>query len=551
MNSHRSREQLRTTGRAKYPALWLCLCGLLWVLNAPAASTPAQENDGLSKSTADHTKFEELQVEFKSGPEVTRACLTCHTEAAKQIHRSKHWRWEFENPVTGQLLGKRNVANNFCTTVRTNEKGCTACHIGYGYEDDSFDFASEENVDCVVCHDTTGDYVKLPGYAGHPPYERVEFPPHSGRFKDAVDLTKVAQNVGKTSRATCGACHFKGGGGDGVKHGDMDSSLVEPMRYLDVHMDAQGLDFSCSSCHVTDGHAVAGSRYAPTAADDKGVRIPGREGNFRTTCQACHDVNPHDDGSARHDKINDHTDKLACQTCHIPEFARGGLPTKMEWDWSTAGKLDEQGKPFVTPDSAGWPAYMSKKGNFRWEQSVIPEYRWFNGRVDYVMIGEKIDADATTWINRFGGGPDDLSSRIWPVKIHRGKQPIDAVNNVLTVNHLYGNDDTAYWKNFDWISAAAAGMEAEGLPFSGEVGFASTIMAWPITHMVAPKEDALNCTQCHSDGGRLSAVEGVYMPGRDSNGTVEFIGKLMALLALLGVIGHSGLRYLSYRLSRR
>ena len=223
------------------------------------------------------------------------------------------------------------------------------------------------------------------------------------------------------------------------------------------------------------------------AADDKGVRIPGGKDGFRTTCRSCHGAAPHDEGSARHDKINDHTDKLACQTCHIPEFARGGLPTKMEWDWSTAGRLDEKGKPFVTPDSAGWPAYMSKKGNFRWEQSVIPEYRWFNGRVDYVMLGEKIDPNGTTWINRFEGGPDDPGSRIWPVKIHRGKQPFDAVNNVLTVNHLFGDDDTAYWKNFDWIKAAGVGMAAAGLPFSGEVGFASTMMVWPITHMVAPK----------------------------------------------------------------
>ncbi|MFC1681837.1 tetrathionate reductase family octaheme c-type cytochrome, partial [Pseudomonadota bacterium] len=396
----------------------------------------------------------------------------------------------------------------------------------------------------------TGEYVKLPGYAGHPPYERVEFPPHSGKFQEAVDLGRIARNVGRTSRENCGACHFKGGGGDGVKHGDMDSSLAEPMRYLDVHMDAQGPDFSCSSCHVTDGHAVAGSRYAPTAADDKGVRIPGGKDGFRATCQSCHGGAPHDDGSARHDKINDHTDKLACQTCHIPEFARGGLPTKMEWDWSTAGKLDDEGKPFVSTDSAGWPAYMSKKGNFRWEQSVIPEYRWFNGRVDYVMLGDKIDPDGTTWINRFEGGPDDPNSRIWPVKIHRGKQPIDAVNNVLTVNHLYGDDDTAYWKNFDWLKAAGVGMAAADLPFSGEIGFASTMMVWPITHMVAPSQDALSCTQCHSDGGRLKDVEGVYLPGRDGNSAVEFIGKMMALLALLGVIAHGGLRYVRYRLSR-
>jgi len=40
-------------------------------------------------TTADHSKFKELQREFKTGPELTRACLSCHTEAAGQIHRGR------------------------------------------------------------------------------------------------------------------------------------------------------------------------------------------------------------------------------------------------------------------------------------------------------------------------------------------------------------------------------------------------------------------------------------------------------------------------------
>jgi len=47
-----------------------------------AASDPALEK--LLKSTSDHTKFKALQRDFDSGPEVTEACLTCHTDAAKQ-----------------------------------------------------------------------------------------------------------------------------------------------------------------------------------------------------------------------------------------------------------------------------------------------------------------------------------------------------------------------------------------------------------------------------------------------------------------------------------
>jgi hypothetical protein len=134
---------------------------------APGAA-PAAPPKALS-STADHSKFKELQQNFKSGPEVTKACLSCHTEAAKQIHKTKHWTWEFRNPENNQLLGKKHVINNFCTATASNEKFCAGCHIGYGMENaKTFDYTSEANVDCLACHDTTGSYKKLPGLAGHP-----------------------------------------------------------------------------------------------------------------------------------------------------------------------------------------------------------------------------------------------------------------------------------------------------------------------------------------------------------------------------------------------
>ena len=54
---------------------------------------------------------------------------------------------------------------------------------------------------------------------------------------------------------------FYGGGGDNVKHGDLSSALFMPDRKTDVHMDAEGLDFSCVTCHVGEGHEWAGDGY--------------------------------------------------------------------------------------------------------------------------------------------------------------------------------------------------------------------------------------------------------------------------------------------------
>jgi octaheme c-type cytochrome (tetrathionate reductase family) len=515
------------------------------VAPAPAVAAEQEANKTAGSSTADHTKFDELKQDFKTGPEVTEACLKCHTEAARQVHATKHWTWEFLNPVTKQQLGKKHVINNFCTSVTSNQTFCSACHVGYGWSDDNFDFTAENKVDCLACHDTTGKYKKIPGLSGHPNYKVMEWPPHSGKFREPTDLQKIAQNVGKTSRQTCGACHFYGGGGNAVKHGDLDSSLTNARRYLDVHMDADGLNFSCGKCHLSDSHEVSGSRYAPTAADNKGALIRGsRVGRNPTTCVACHGNAPHPPGTAAVEKLNFHTDKIACQTCHIPAYARGQLATKMTWDWSTAGRLGEKGERLQIKGSEGRVIYDSKKGDFTYERYVIPEYVWFNGDVKFTLFGDKVNGSEVVRINEFLGSADDPGSRIWPVKTFRGKQPYDVGNQTLAVFHTAGNDDSAFWANYNWDKAMEWGMKAAGAEYSGEMAFVETEMSWPITHMVAPKEDALQCAQCHKENGRLQAVSGVYMPGRNNTPMLDRVGFTLALLSLIGVLIHGGIRFL-------
>jgi octaheme c-type cytochrome (tetrathionate reductase family) len=514
-----------------YERIQLLVSILIAILLAtPASAVPTDT------STADHSKFEQLQRDFATGPEVTQACLECHTEAAKQLHKTSHWTWAFENQLTGQTLGKKNVLNNFCVATATNWPRCTSCHIGYGWKDDSFDLSSETNVDCLVCHDTTGSYKKFPTGAGHPNYEPKKWPPKKGKVRQPPDLQKIAQNVGKPNRSNCGACHFYGGGGDGVKHGHLDSSMHKPSKATDVHMDSEGLNFSCQTCHTTGGHEIAGSRYAPKASDERGVVIPGQADQNRATCESCHGSSAH--GKEANPKLNSHTDKVACVTCHVPEFARGGRKTKMWWDWSTAGKKDANGKPLIKKQD-GYPVYHFKKGDFTWEENVTPEYYWFDGDIRYTLFGEQIDDSGVVPINRIQGSYDDPDSRIWPFKVMRGKQPYDSKNKILAVPHLFGKDPDAFWKSFDWGKALNAGLMARGVEFSGEYGFVETEYFWPITHMVAPKEEALGCNDCHARDGRLAGVSGFYMPGRDRSNILDLIGWLMVLGTLGGVTIHA------------
>lgn len=494
-----------------------------------------------SPPTADHSKFEALNGPFENAREVTKACLGCHTEAGEQIRDTTHWTWIYEHPETGQELGKRNVINSFCGMVVTNEPRCTSCHVGYGWSDMTQPPPTEDAaVDCLVCHDTTGDYWKFPTLAGLPTEKPREWPAGSGKMVYPPDLPRIAQNVGASDRQNCGSCHFYGGGGDGVKHGDLDSSLVNPPRTLDVHMSPDGLDFACADCHSTWGHDVAGSRYQVSARDTLGIDVPGHTDLSRASCESCHGFTPHDQK-----KLNDHVDTLACQTCHIPEFARGGVPTKMWWDWSTAGKLDEQGNPITRYDDDGHVSYLSTKGDFRHEEDVVPHYAWFDGTVEYTLAEQELDlANAPIEINRLDGGPEDPGSRIWPFKMMRGKQPFDTQLKTLLATHVFGADDTSLWSNFNWPNALQAGSDMSGRPFSGEFDFVETRMYWPITHMVSPADQALECGACHGRESRLSNFGGIYMPGHNSNVWLDRIGWLLASLTLAGVVLHGLARIL-------
>jgi hypothetical protein len=229
---------------------------------------------------------------YETGSDVTRACLECHEDSAHQVSQTVHWTWKSE-PVLLEgrdelvTIGKKNSINNFCIGIQSNWTGCTRCHTGYGWEDADFDFTAEENVDGLICHDQTGIYRKS----------------NAGLPDSSVDLAAVAQSVGTPSRTNCGSCHFNGGGGNAVKHGDLDSSLFFPSEDVDVHMGRH--DFLCVDCHQTEDHQVKG--YAISVSVDNENEI---------ACTDCHSETVHDDKC-----ISVRLDTVACQTCHILQGA--------------------------------------------------------------------------------------------------------------------------------------------------------------------------------------------------------------------------------------
>lgn len=450
----------------RFKQIWVAVVGLFLaglfvaVMWRPSAGEAALPEAPPYHAHLDHSAF--FDAPFADGPSVTRACLECHEDAAREVMATPHFQWlgaeeDVRHDGKKMRIGKRNLINNFCISTTGNWASCNRCHAGYGWKDASFDFTKADNVDCLVCHDRSGGYQK--GDAGLP--------------APGVDLLAAAKSVGYPQRDNCGVCHHYGGGGLGVKHGDLDASLDHPDGLDDVHMGGRGM--LCIDCHAGPHHEIRGKAFSVSTSPEGGVG-----------CIDCHDETPHEDA-----RLNTHTRAVACESCHIPTYANT-IPTKTQWDWSKAG---DDSRPDDTHH------YLKIKGEFEYGEKLVPEYAWFDRSVDRYLVGDRIADEGPTYINRPRGSRGSPGARITPFKVHRARQPYDTVNRTLATPVTSG--EGGYWHDFDWAKAIRLGAELTGMPFSGQFGFTETVMYWPLSHMVQPAERALRCADCHGEHTRF------------------------------------------------
>ena len=425
--------------------------------------------------------------------EGTKSCLNCHGKLADEVLETAHFKWEGISTNIegheGEIHGKNDVLNNFCIALATNEARCTQCHAGYGYQDASYDFGDTENIDCLVCHDQTSTYAKAPTTAGLP--------------VPTVDLDAVAQSVamngGTPTIENCIDCHAKAGGGDNVKHGDIAMVMANTTREFDVHMGTDGGNLECVACHQVqrdaDGnmlsHGIGGMPYHSVD-----------EGDMKQ-CDDCHgDVgNIHAGSSVEVVFQNGRHDRLACQVCHIPTFARQ-TSTKVEWYWDTAGQDID---PIPVDPATGRATYDKKKGDFVWANNVRPELRFFNGKYSKMLLGANdLYTSEPAVLAEPMGDYTDQAAMIYPFKKMIGNQVADVVNKRIMVPHLFGmtGGPNPYWGAYDWDLALLDAAAVTGQPYqSGDFGFVETEMYLSVNHEVAPKEQAWgmdsDCADCH------------------------------------------------------
>lgn len=437
-------------------------------------------------AATDHTEF--VKGPFTKGQDVTKVCLECHEKQAADVMKTTHWKWEgTPNHIKGmekstKEFGKKNMINNFCTTVFNGPEGvvhesCSKCHAGYGWTKTGFDFKDSTRVDCLVCHSQKGNYGRS-GVGADVDTKAMA--------KGSMNLELAAQSVGTPSIKNCGSCHFYGGGGDAVKSPGLDSTLENAPKSQDVHMakkEKGGLGILCQDCHKTKDHKIAGASSTMAHYDS------------RVNCEDCHSG-----AKAPHQKsknkaiLNSHLSTVACQTCHIPTVSRGQA-SKVMWNWSDVGKKLEAEEEFDKE------TFANHKGTFKWNKNFVPAYAWSNGQIQRYMLGDKIkDPSKPVAMAIPVGDIKDKTAKIYPYKRFDGDQPMDSKFKYLSSFQQYKE----LWVNLNWEKALVNGAKsAEALPYSGKYQFVKTYSLMAVQHEVAPKEDALQCGECHMGAKRL------------------------------------------------
>ncbi len=332
------------------------------VTEAEFEKTIAELSAGFPKLKDDFNHIPLFRDEGLMAYEGPATCLACHkeiqfTDSSDQMHSadlmdnltsSAHYRfftmdhdnvWGFngkkaDNFAMGKLNRPCPKPGSFAMTAwaeivvtsagDTLSEGCGQCHIGGQYQAPLGEMmplyktlsVEEKAIDCLICHAAAYDMNR----------KQVIVDP-GGRARWGQDRSlKAALSVTTPSAEACLRCHQHNFGGDiyvdpaGSEYSQSLQNLGKQRPRIqhpgskrgtpysptwDVHA-AAGM--SCLECHQTQGHLMAKGTHTTTMmAND----LPQVE----VSCLDCHDDPPHES-----EDINDHLEKLACQTCHIPSL---------------------------------------------------------------------------------------------------------------------------------------------------------------------------------------------------------------------------------------
>ena len=414
--------------------------------------------------------------------EGTSTCLTCHEDEAETFFHSQHYQWTGETPAIvnsdGELLGKKNTINDFCTNpvpawigITKNSRGevlsqgCSKCHAGLG-KMPSAEMSREqlENIDCLICHASGYNRTLVENKDGSLEWKPI-------LWKNQEGLDSVSKRITMPKRTSCLRCHSGSGGGPNFKRGDIEYALADTDREFDVHMGTDGGDMACMDCHAGASHRIRG----------RGVDLMGSDSPDRLRCGdgECHEAAPH-----QKELLNRHAVRVDCTVCHIPVFAKEDA-TDMARDWSTPAYSEAKDKHIATITMGA---------------NVEPEIAWYNGTVWAQLPGVPVTTDDEGVITMVvpQGDRDDADAKLHAFKIHRGMMPVTTESRWLlpiNVEEFFADGDIdGAVREASHVVYGIEDFEYGWMPVKRYMG---------IFHEVQPADNALRCLDCHGPDGRL------------------------------------------------
>lgn len=417
---------------------------------------------GRSETTSTPSGFIEhagLRLDYQGAS----TCVGCHADEVHSFSTSNHYLVE----------GKLGAINDFCGYPDINwgpgklkningillEGGCVGCHAGMG-EKPTLD--NPLNADCLMCHASE--------------YRRTAVQV-DGVWRFTADLAKMPATIsiqGEPSRYSCLACHAYAGGGCNNKRGDMSDALVNPSPATDVHM---GNGLSCVDCHLAEDHRIAGQ--------GSDMRID--EGVAMRACTDCH--NPIADHP---EDVRLHLDQVACQSCHIPTYARA-VSTDMLRDYRES-EVNERGlyEPKITRGS-----------------NVIPVYAFWNGANGFYNFRAPA-ADGQLMAYPQGSIND---GKLYPFKLHNAILPQDPLTGAILPAKA-----GIVFQTGDMDAAIKAGALEAGFNLTAGYTFINTQRYMGIFHEMPPADQVLDCAACHEATDRVNFAALGYTPKATRNG---------------------------------
>lgn len=336
------------------------------------------------------------------------------------------------------------------------------CNYTGGFTQKTFtDYLGTERTWTLPVHDEDGSFQYGPNEAAM-----------------GITAVQAAQTVHLPTRASCLRCHAYAAGTNCGKRGDISTASIAPPANLDVHMspDAEGENMTCQDCHEYDNHHVLG----------RGLDLRPNDRSERLTCTHCHDPQPHEQEGDDGVRLNQHAARVACQTCHIPTYAKLGFSTEVERNWEhphwAAGLFGGQG---------GYKPEEIRASN------LVPTYAWFDGTSNVYASGQVItqNADGYYAMGQPNGDVNSDGAQIYPMKEHTSNSARHDETGQLIPHSTF-----KFFVTGDYDQAVADGMAYAGLSGSWTLVPVHTFQT--INHGVEPSDNALDCGQCHDSLGQ-------------------------------------------------